>query len=123
MSINYCTISSSSVDSFCGNRRQIVLNRLINELHPPVPAQRRGGNPTHVKYPIPAIRRDRDERWEQPTITPTELDKIVVTAEFNGLLGSSQQDIDGRLDFVYVTDLEFEGEEVSVNISAIKFNE
>lgn len=121
MSINYCTISNTSLDAFCGNRRQIVLNRLIAELHPPIPVSRKSGNPAHVKYPIPAVR--RDERWEQPTITPIELDKIVVTAEFNGLLGSSQQDIDGRLDLVYVTDLEFAGAEVSVNISAIKFNE
>lgn len=118
MSINYCTISNTSLDAFCGNRRQIVLNRLIAELHPPIPVSRKSGNPAHVKYPIPAVR--RDERWEQPTITPTALDKIVVTAEFNGC---SQQDIDGRLDLVYVTDLEFAGAEVSVNISAIKFNE
>ena len=123
MSINYCTISSSSVDSFCGNRRAIVLDRLIRELRPPVPATNKGGNPAHVRAPIPQISRRREEQWEPPTVVPTELDRIVVSVNFNGITGVAEQEVDGRLDLVYVTELKVEHVEVSVNISALKFNE
>lgn len=124
MSINYCTISNSSVDSFCGNRRAIVLDRLIRELRPPVPTVNSAGNSAYVRTPIPQIpRRREDERWEPPTVAPTELDRIVVSVNFNGITGVAEQEVDGRLDLVYVTELKVEHVEVSVNISALKFNE
>lgn len=119
MSINYCTISSSAVDSFCGNRRAIVLARLINELRPPVPQTNviRGGGPT------PKFQQVRHDRWEQPVINPpTELDRITVSAEFLGLKGSAFQDVDNRLDLVFITDIEIEPTTVGVNISDLKVN-
>jgi len=122
MSINYCTLANSSVDSFCGNRRSIVLNRLIHELRPaPVV---RGGNPLHVRERIPQIihrRRDREE--EDQVVVPTELDKVMVTVTFEGQTGSETQQADHRLDIVYITELKVENTPLSVNISAIKFNE
>lgn len=123
MSINYCTISSSSVDSFCRNRRAIVLDRLIRELRSPVPIANRGGNPTRVRAPIPQISRRREELWEPPTVVATELDRIVVSVNFNGITGVAEQEVNGKLDLVYVTELKVEHVEVSVNISALKFNE
>ena len=96
MSINYCTISNSSVDSFCGNRRSIVLNRLINQLRPA--NVHRGGNPAHVKKIIPQIPRWDVDRLEQQTVTPTELDKVVVTVKFEGVTGVAEQTMDHRLD-------------------------
>lgn len=119
MSINYCTISNSAVDSFCGNRRSIVLARLIDQItdlrayQPPL----RGGGPT------PKIQQIRQDRWEQPVINPpTELDRITVSVEFQDLQGTAFQDVDNRLDLVFVTNIQIEPTTVSVNISDLKVN-
>jgi hypothetical protein len=121
LSINYCTLAGSSIDTFCGGRRAIVLTRLINELRPPVPQpteQTRGGGPTPKFHQAQQVRRDH---WEQPTINPpTELDRITVAVEFQDLKGSAFQDVDNRLDLVFVTNIEIEPVSVSVNISDLK---
>lgn len=128
MSINYCTISGSSIDSFCSGRRTIVLNRLITELHPqPVPLPNinsiRGGGPT-LRF------QHQSRQWEQPTIVlPTELDRVTVsvTASFSMggapvLSGTDFQDIMQQLDLVTVTNIEIEPVTISVNISSLKVN-
>lgn len=120
MSINYCTLAGSSIDTFCGARRAIVLARLIEELRPATPTQRpvRGGGPTPKFHP-----QIRDHRWEQPTIVPpTELDRITVSAVFQDLSGSAFQDLDNRLDLVFVTNIEIEPTSVGVNITDLKIN-
>lgn len=118
MAINYCTISSSSIDSFCGARRAIVFNRLVSQLHPTVRTV--GGNPAHVATKIPALRpREREEmRYEKPT----ELDKILVSANINGISGSELQNYNQRLDLVFITNLKNVSQSINVNISNISVN-
>lgn len=118
MSINYCTLASSSVDSFCGNRRALVLNRLIDELRPPTPPNTGGMGwvqkpaAKHVPPPRPY--------WQPPEVPrelPTELERITVTAEFLSLSGTDTQAVIARPDLVTVTDIHIEPTTVDVNIS------
>jgi len=123
MSINYCTIAATTVDTFCGNRRALVLARLIPELHPITPPNPQPGNGSHGSVaPGWSNYRPQPQRWEPPVIS-TERDRIVVKAEFQDLRGEDQQDIENRLDIVFVTNLHVEQQSaVSVNISNIKVN-
>jgi len=122
MSINYCTIGNSTIDTFCGSRRAIVLNRLIKELHPAVTYG--GGKGEHLKYVPSTLQASlaARERNNEQSIPSTELDKIVVTVEFNGITKTVAQSVlDQSFDLVYVTDLEVTAHDVSVNISDVKF--
>jgi hypothetical protein len=115
MSINFCTISASSIDSFCGARRAVVLNNLLAEFRPepPVTTPKRGGGPIFA-----GIRREEEPK------TPVyfELDHVTVSATFQDMSGSDTLDMTGQLDFVIVTDLEFNASNVHVNITDLSFN-
>lgn len=115
MAINYCTLSNSSVNAFCSNRRSIVLNRLIQELHPPVAQhKKRGGGPT------PHITKIHRREIDEPTFTQTEFEHVVVTAKFQNLTGEDKQIVDQRLDFVFITNLEINPALIDVNITDLK---
>lgn len=123
MSINYCTLASNTVDSFCSPRRGLVFNKLVLELHPPILVQQStGGNPQQIRNTA-AIARiiaqqrpnfDVDERdpmvYEQPFIT--------VTVELFGATGTQTMDVSAvNVDIVTVTNFDFEiGPEIAVNI-------
>lgn len=125
MSINYCTLGSNTVDSFCSPRRAVVFNRLVLELHPPISAQQStNSNPQQLRNTA-AIARviahqrpnfDVDERepmvYEQPFIS--------VTVELFGATGTQTMDVSAvNIDIVTITGFEFDssGPEISVNIS------
>lgn len=114
MSINYCTIANTTVDTFCGNKRAIVLSRLIKELHPE-PIRHPGGNVQQSKY----TNYTQAPRWEPPVIS-TERDRIVVQAKFQELRGTDEQANEQRLDIVFVTNLRVDPATISVNIKNIK---
>lgn len=117
MSINFCTISSSPVDSFCGARRAIVLQNLIDEAHPPV-QQTGGGNPRAY---LPARHVEREEREPlQPVAT-----EIIVTVETFGEIHMATQPFTELVAMVTVTNLEFSGSKVapvSVNSTEITYS-
>jgi hypothetical protein len=118
MSINYCTLSSSTVNTFCGAKRALVLARLIPELHPVVPpVPKKGGNVQQAKFQ----NYRQPEKWEPP-IVPTERDRIVVSVEFQNLRGSDEQLITEHLDIVFITELQVNPTTVSVNIENLKVN-
>lgn len=116
MSINFCTLTNSSVDSFCGNRRAIVLQNLIDELRPPAPVVS-GGNP-QAKW----INAQAPRKWEPPAL-PTELERITVSARFQELSGSSTQEIKPQLELVTVTDIHVQPTKVEVNIENLKVHD
>ena len=124
MSINFCTLTSSSVDSFCGNRRAIVLQNLIDEFRPPRPAGTGASNGGWTQGRPPAnynqVNRPRWEPPEAPRYEPTELDRITVTAEFLSLKGTDTQSVENRLDLVTVTDIHINPTVVDVNIENLK---
>ena len=144
MSINYCTIGTNTVDGFCGTQRAKVLARLIAEKYTatPVPNPRPGSGGISFG-PGPAILPGTSFRpgWIQPqqpdlrsrTYYPdrqTDLNKdtlpfeqpfITVTAELFGARGSQTLEATTRLDFVIVTDLEINHQDViTVNISEME---
>jgi hypothetical protein len=118
MSINFCTLTSASVDTFCGNRRGIVLNQLLAKKYPPPVQHAKGGNPRVLRdtfaVPPPFEFEDRPTlTYEQPWIT--------VEVEFGGKKGSQTVDNDAQRDFVSVTGLEVashsdDEDEITVNI-------
>jgi hypothetical protein len=114
MAINYCTLTSSTLDAFCGNRRAIVLERLIDELRPVIgPAV---SNP-QSKW----ITARPPQKWEPPAL-PTELERILVTAQFQELSGSSTQEVRSQLELVTVTDVHVQPTKVVVNIENLRVN-
>ncbi len=124
MSINFCTLTGSTLNTFCGNRRQIIVDRLLEEKYPPVPAFL-GTNNSSVsidfakRYPHLVRHVEADEetpvlRFEQPFVT--------VTAELLGDQGTHQLEVEPHLHFVMVTDFRLvsvapKQDEVVVNIS------
>jgi hypothetical protein len=128
MAINFCTLTNSTIDTFCGNRRQLILDRLLEERYPPAPPPVLGTNNSSVRE---ALVRQRPELFRRPaeeeelTQLTFEQPFITVTAELLGTTGTHQLDAATRLDFVVVTNLRI-GERhqleatVAVNISDFK---
>ena len=121
MSINYCTITSSSVDSFCNPRRGLIFNSLVPILHPARPTGTGGGTPHTDKVMQAYLSRRSQEKWEPPQI-PTELERVVVEATFLTLKGTDGQDIRPGMELVTVTDIQVDSAEVNVNIQDLRFN-
>lgn len=128
MAINFCTLTNSTIDTFCGNRRQIILDRLLRERYPPAPPAVLGTNNASVRE---ALVRQRPELFRRPVEdderAPLTFEQpfITVSAELLGATGKQQLDAATRLDFVVVTNLKI-GERrqqeatVAVNISDFK---
>jgi hypothetical protein len=128
MSINYCTLGSNTVDSFCSPRRGIVFNKLVRELHPPIIVpQPTGGNPQSIRNTAAIAqllarqqrpRFDVDDRdpmvYEQPFIS--------VTVELFGATGTQTMDVSGvNVDIVTVTNLEFGSAESEIVVNIFDF--
>lgn len=140
MAINYCTIGSMTVDGFCGTQRAKVLARLIHEaghdiVTPPVQPTKPGtsGGISYGPGPYaPPVRPNVPNQWANvrpPQYRPSELDRpvlpieqpfITVSAEIWALRGSETVEVTPRLDFVTVTDLEFNFD--LVTITDLEFN-
>lgn len=110
MSINFCTISNSSVDSFCGRRRSVVLNNLIATLRPPAVKGH--------KWPVPGL----TGYEEQPKIIHTELERITVTATFANMTGMDSQEVKPQIELISISDLQFDTMQPVISISDIKFS-
>lgn len=128
MSINYCTISSTEIDGFCGTQRVKVLARLIEQKYAVVNSPPSSGgwaygpsfNANHgIQQPqyIPPFRQELDQDpqpYEQPWIT-------VTASEIFNTRGSETLETTPRLDFVTVTNVEFNNEpDITVNITDIE---
>lgn len=134
MSINYCTISTTTVDGFCGNQRAKVLARLLEEkypvVNPPIPSPGIGsggwtfgpisGTTPVVSPPRYAPHRPEIDRvvvpYEQPWVT-------VTVSDIFSFRGSETLETTARLDFVMVTDVKFNDEhEITVNITEMEIS-
>jgi hypothetical protein len=110
MSINFCTLTNSSVDTFCGNRRSIVLNGLLKQKYPV-----RGTNNRVVSQSFANLRPDlvrRDDADERPTLV-YEQPLITVEVILDGVRMEHTLQAEQRLDFVTVTDLVVSGHPVT----------
>lgn len=110
MSINFCTITNSSVLSFCGNRRGIVLNNLLAQKYPPPPVQGTNNRGTYYTVRKDAVP-DVQQRWrtenddEDLKFLDFEQPIVSVEVEFMGFKGIETQDFSNtQTDFVTVTD-------------------
>jgi len=122
MSINFCTLTGSTLDTFCGNRRSIIVNQLLTEKYPPAPSAP-GTNNHHVstdfarRYPHLVQHVEHEEikplTFEQPFIT--------VSAELLGDVGTQTLEAKVQMEFATVTDLKIGDspapQDISVNIS------
>lgn len=121
MSINACTMDVSSVDTFCGARRAIVLNALIHRLRPPVPPSAGKASNGGWAKNRPPVQRPRWDQDEAPAYVPTELDHITVTVKLFGESASVTQKVENRLDLVTVTEVRVnQAPEIGVNIENFK---
>lgn len=124
MSINYCTVGSNTVDSFCSPRRRIVFDKLVQELHP----QRAGGNVQQVRNTA-AIAQILARQQQRPHFDVDERDPMVyeqpfisVTVELFGSTGTQTMDVSAaNVDIVTITNVEFGSmePEIVVNIEFI----
>lgn len=115
MSINYCTVSQSTLNSFCSPRRGLIIAKLAAILRKPKVTTKRGGNVQQAKYQNythPPV-------WEPPVIS-TERDRIVVSATFMDKSGHAEQLNTQRLDIVFITNLKLSDAQISVNIQNFK---
>jgi hypothetical protein len=132
MSINYCTIGLTTVNSFCNAERTKVLARLIQQAgHDvvPTPQPTNGGSGGSAYSPgigiQPGVRPMPPPRWTPPEIdhieAPREQPFITVYAEIMGMMGSETLEVTQRLDFVTITDLEVNhNASITVNISEME---
>jgi hypothetical protein len=127
MSINFCTIGSTSVDGFCGTQRAKVLARLIHQA---------GHDDDVVVVPVPpsvpppgsfspfSSRQQQmfTRRIEKdPIVVQRDQPTITVAAKIFGFKGSETLHVTPRLDFVTVTNLEFSAD-APVIITDLEFN-
>jgi hypothetical protein len=132
MSINYCTLGSSTVNTFCGNKRPVVLARLLQELRAQEqkPKIVNGGGYGYPGGHVPGRTNPAPRQYapyrpdpsREAPIVSTELDRIVVSAQFQELSGRAEQEVTAHLDIVYITNLKVHPVQVSVDISNIKVN-
>lgn len=113
MAINFCSVDQSTIDSFCGGRRRVVLDRLIAEKYPVVSVHPAGGGravrDTFAVQP-PFEFEDRPTlNFEQPWIT--------VEVEFDGKKSSQTLDNDVQQHFVSVTGFLDEDAQVSEQVA------
>lgn len=142
MAINYCTIGTMTVDGFCGKQRAKVLARLIHEaghdaVVPPNPAPNPGHSGGSISYGpgpyAPPVRPNVPNQWANirppeyrpqdfnRNLPPVEQPVITVAAEIWTMRGSETVEVTPRLDFITITDLEFNHEAViTVNISEME---
>jgi hypothetical protein len=123
MSINYCTLTASTTDAFCGRSRTVVLARLKAAKYPPTVQGTNNQSFSHdlaklrpdlVRQVFPDLEEHEQLNFEQPIIT--------VSAELMGETGMMQLDREARVDFVMAMDFKIgpglsSGPPVTVNIT------
>jgi hypothetical protein len=141
MSINACTISESTLDTFCGRRRSIVLTRLIKEagheivlppiIDPPTPPKYTGGGhgSTGIRFnpgiPLPSrqppqfISRASETEFNT-NISMAELPYIMLDVELFNMQGRGTVENKRTNEFVTLTDLEFTMSEITINITDLE---
>lgn len=112
MAINFCTLTSSTLDAFCGSRRALVLNQLLTQKYPV-----QGTNNSSVRSTkVAPVNFEPAEREEESVLT-FEQPIVTVTVEMFGMTGQDTQNVmSSHIDFVTVTHLEVETEEIIVSI-------
>lgn len=104
MSINFCTLTNSSVDTFCGNRRSIVLGNLIAEKYP---APFVGTNNQGIRDTFAQLRPDLVRHVEVDDRPPIAFEQPFITVEvwMDGVRMAETQESTQQLDFVSITDV------------------
>lgn len=112
MALNACTTNGFTLNAMACRQK---FKQLVPILHPPVLHggwfQGQGHSPSR-------------QRWEQPEVPKnltTELERITITASFQGVAGTATQEITARLDLVTVTDIHVNPISISVNINDLRF--
>jgi hypothetical protein len=82
MSINSCTINCSTIDAICSQRRQIIIDDLLDQLPQGNKAHQQKVNANFDNLRI--FRHDRDEEEDTFDASTLEQPQIAVTVEFNG---------------------------------------
>lgn len=128
MSINACTIDSTSIDGFCGTIRAKVFARLVEQkygtVQPPAPPPIPGGGgwagglgpgafptpPRHDPFPFPPL--------------PSENPYVTVTADLFGLKG--QETLNKQTQDIFVTarnvDIE-DADSITISVKGFEFEE
>ena len=117
MSINFCTINSSSINAFCANRRSIVIDNLINDKYGKI----LGTNNSSVSAQFARLRPDLVQHVIddlEPHQLQFEQPFIVVTAELMGERGQTQLDATQQSEFVSAFDLKIGEPKGKIQISA-----
>lgn len=93
MSINHCTLSSATLDTFCGARRAIVVQNLLDE-----------------KYPAGNVQTGRSAYFYEPRddVTPFTFEQplITVNVTIDDELHTETLEATQSLDFVVVSGIE-----------------
>ena len=121
MSINFCTLTNASVDTFCGNRRSVVLNNLLQKKYPPVVTSTGGGS-YQVRNEFAFNRPEQFVRPEEQRVLQFEQPFITVSAELMGMTGMQQIDLAPQLEFVVISDLQFPEPTSSVTVNITDFS-
>lgn len=99
MAINFCTVGSYTVNTFCGEIRALVLDRLIEEAHGPI-------NPP--KPPVLGGAGGASMRHDAPIINYLDLPYVTISVEFLGKEGTLTVAKDTKHYFVTVSDLQID---------------
>lgn len=110
MSVNFSSINGSTIDSFTGLSRTVIVAQLIERLR----TTKRG---SHGSASQPRYSSSEEDR---APIRSTELDRIIVTAMFQELSGSDEQLVTTALDLVYISDIMIEPTKIIVNIADLE---
>jgi hypothetical protein len=110
VSINFCTLTSETVSSFCGIQRAKIFARLVPLLHPPVPTNVIGGNRINRQY-------EHNSYPDNDTHLTFEQPFIIVSAELFGIMGMEKYEVFDELNFVSITDFEILSNTLNVNIT------
>lgn len=116
MSINFCTLTNSSVDTFCGNRRSIVLGNLINQKYAQI-----GTNNSSVRDSFAKQRPDLVHHVEDDDRQPLVFEQPFITVEvwMDGIRQAQTLEAVQHLDFVTVTDLSVSTRDASESVNIL----
>lgn len=123
MSLNACTINKCPIDTFCRDRRQVVLDRLIEIAHSGHGSG--GAAQAELGSAIPNFQpqgydhvRWRDDLWGNDDKQIGASAVVSVTVSFLGSDGTETQNSHQHEDFVSITNFIINGEDqISVQIS------
>ena len=124
MAINFCTLTNSTIDTFCGNRRQIIIDQLLEEKYPPTQTAQAGGarvvRDAWAQRNLHLLRRPPDEDFKPWTF---EVPLLKLTIDMlDGEMITQQLEDATSTELAYVTNLQIaDGQDaVAVNISELE---